>query len=229
MKLTFQNNKPIRYRVTEGRLHFSETTHNNMRKKGKPNPEQKYFQMVVSLEAVVMVSGAVMEVPVCSLATEKIIVRASNPGHFVFEPEQVVSWSKNSHSDTVYQMGRVGIGTVHSKEALTVQGNIQVAGNILSPSDIRLKQNINGIDTKKQLENVQKINVVEFIYTPEYLSGFSESERAALQKRQIGVIAQDVGAIIPDAVESAGDVTLANGRPVINMLIVNKDRLFLGK
>ena len=225
MKLNFQDNKPIR--ITEGRLHFSETTLNNMRKKGKPNPEQKYFQLVVSLEAVVSVSGAVIEVPVCSLATEKIIVRASNPG--LFEPEQEVSWSKNSHSDTVYHMGKVGIGTDHSKEALTVQGNIQVAGNVLSPSDIRLKQNINSIDTKKQLENVQKINVVEFKYKPEYLSGFSESEKAALEKRQIGVIAQDVGAIIPDAVESAGDVTLANGKPVNNMLIVNKDRLFLGE
>ena len=92
MKLTFQDNKPVR--VTEGRLHFSETTLNNMRKKGKPNPEQKYFQLVVSLEAVVSVNGAVVEVPVCCLATEKIIVRASNPG--LFEPEQEVSWSKNS-------------------------------------------------------------------------------------------------------------------------------------
>ena len=227
MKLTFQDNKPVR--VTEGRLHFSETTLNNMRKKGKPNPEQKYFQLVVSLEAVVSVSSVMMEVPVCSLATEKIIVRASNPGLFVFEPEQEVSWSKNTQSDTVYHMGKVGIGTDNSKEALTVQGNIQVAGNVLSPSDIRLKQNIYGIDTKKQLENVKKINVVEFNYKPEYLSGFSESEIAALQKQQVGVIAQEVGSIIPDAVKSAGDVTLANGRSVNNMLIVNKDRLFFGE
>ena len=32
-------------KVTVGRLHFSETTSNNMRKKGKPNPEQRYFQV----------------------------------------------------------------------------------------------------------------------------------------------------------------------------------------
>lgn len=225
MKLNFKDNKPIR--ITEGRLHFSETTLNNMRKKGKPNPEQKYFLLVVSLEAVVSVNNTMKEIPVCSLATEKIIVRASNPG--LFEPEQEVSWSKSPQSDTVYHMGKVGIGTDHSKEALTVQGNIQVAGNVLSPSDMRLKQNISGIDTKKQLENVQKIKVVEFKYKPEYLSGFSGSEQAALQKRQIGVIAQDVGAIIPDAVENAGDVTLSNGKAVNNMLIVNKDRLFLGE
>ena len=33
--------------VTVGRLHFAETTSNNMRKKGKPNPAQKFFQLVV--------------------------------------------------------------------------------------------------------------------------------------------------------------------------------------
>ena len=35
-------------KVSVGRLHFTETTSNNMRKKGKPNPAQKYFQLVVS-------------------------------------------------------------------------------------------------------------------------------------------------------------------------------------
>ena len=38
-------------KVSVGRLHFAETTSNNMRKKGKPNPAQKYFQLVVSLDS----------------------------------------------------------------------------------------------------------------------------------------------------------------------------------
>lgn len=38
-------------KLTVGRLHFSETTSNNMRKKGKPNPDQRYFSLVVSLVA----------------------------------------------------------------------------------------------------------------------------------------------------------------------------------
>ena len=37
-------------KVAVGRLHFAETTSNNMRKKGKPNPAQKYFQLVVIYE-----------------------------------------------------------------------------------------------------------------------------------------------------------------------------------
>lgn len=39
--------------VTVPRLHFSETTMNNQRKNGRPNPDQKYFQLVVSLDAFV--------------------------------------------------------------------------------------------------------------------------------------------------------------------------------
>lgn len=38
-------------KLTVGRLHFNETTSNNMRKKGKPNPDQRYFYLVVALQA----------------------------------------------------------------------------------------------------------------------------------------------------------------------------------
>ena len=36
-------------KVTLGRLHFSETTAYNMRKKGKPNPDQRYWRGVYAL------------------------------------------------------------------------------------------------------------------------------------------------------------------------------------
>ena len=120
------------------------------------------------------------------------------------------------------------MGTDQSSEALTVQGNIQVAGEILHPSDRRIKQNIAVVDPKKQLENVQKIQVVEYQYKPEYLAKFSDEERARMKKKQTGVIAQDLRIVLPDAVESAGDVVLNSGSEINNMLIVNKDRLFLG-
>ena len=109
---------PQPMRVSIGRLHFSETTLNNMRKKGRPNPEQRFFQLVVALEAVVLgPNNTKVEVPLFCLATERIIVRvrssylkkkkikfkffgqASNPG--LFEPEQEASWSKQGGSDTV--------------------------------------------------------------------------------------------------------------------------------
>lgn len=223
IKLSFRGDQPMR--VSVGRLHFSETTLNNMRKKGRPNPEQRYFQLVVALEAVYGSPSNKVEVPIYALATERIIVRASNPG--LFEPEQDVSWSKHPNSETVYHLGKVAVGTDHSNEALTVQGNIQVAGEILHPSDRRIKQNISLVDPKKQLENVQKIQVVEYQYKPEYLAKFTEEERAHMNKKQTGVIAQDLKMVLPDAVESAGDIFLDSGTEVKNMLIINKDRLFL--
>ena len=63
-------------KVTVGRLHFSETTSNNMRKKGRPNPDQRYFMLVVSLYAY---SGEYKYIVAASVS-EKIIVRVSPEG-----------------------------------------------------------------------------------------------------------------------------------------------------
>ena len=50
-----------------------------MRKKGRPNPEQRFFQLVVALEAVVLgPNNTKVEVPLFCLATERIIVRVSS-------------------------------------------------------------------------------------------------------------------------------------------------------
>ena len=58
-------------KVTVGRLHFSETTSNNMRKKGKPNPDQRFFNLVVALMAYTP-NGQYM---VAANVSDKIIVR----------------------------------------------------------------------------------------------------------------------------------------------------------
>ena len=76
---------------------------------------------------------------------------------------------------------------------------------------------------------MQKIQVVEYQYKPEYLAKFTDEERAHMKKKQTGVIAQDLKLVLPDAVESGGDIVLGSGTEINNMLIVNKDRLFLGK
>ena len=62
-------------KVTVARLHFSETTMNNQRKNGRPNPDQKYFLLAVSLDAVT-IDGEVYTI--ISYASEKVIVRVSH-------------------------------------------------------------------------------------------------------------------------------------------------------
>ena len=65
-------------KVTIGRLHFAETTMNNMRRKGKRNPGQKFFHLVVTLQAYV---GKEIYTLV-SHTSDKLIVRATSPGQF---------------------------------------------------------------------------------------------------------------------------------------------------
>ena len=73
VRIDFKDDKPVK--VTERRLHFSKTTH-NIRKKERHHSSQKYFQLVVALEAVV--TGASSPEPVCLLASESVIVRVAN-------------------------------------------------------------------------------------------------------------------------------------------------------
>lgn len=63
-------------------LTFIETTLQNHRKNGRPNPDQKYFFLIVKLLAETP-NGLVV---VQSYASDKVIVRASNPGQFEVSP-----------------------------------------------------------------------------------------------------------------------------------------------
>uniref|UniRef100_T1IU89 DNA excision repair protein ERCC-1 n=1 Tax=Strigamia maritima TaxID=126957 RepID=T1IU89_STRMM len=211
-------------KVTIGRLHFSETTSNNMRKKGKPNPDQRYFYLVVSLHAHCGDSSFV----VASHASERIIVRASNPGQF--ENDVELCWQKGQTPDSTFHAGRVGINTDRPEESLVVHGNMKLTGHIMQPSDIRAKQNVqevgetNRVDTKEQLRNLQQLRIVRYHFIPDFARhvGLTPSEQL-----DTGVIAQEVREVIPDAVKEAGDIILPNGQHITNFLVVNKERIFM--
>lgn len=66
-------------KVTVPRLHFSETTMNNQRKNGRPNPDQKYIQLVVSLNAITSDKESIV---ISTHASEKVIVRVSE--YFIY-------------------------------------------------------------------------------------------------------------------------------------------------
>ncbi|KAG1706614.1 Myelin regulatory factor [Nymphon striatum] len=205
-------------KVTVGRMHFSETTSNNMRKKGKPNPDQRYFYLVVSLNA----HSGDNSYMIISRSSDRIIVRASNPGQF--ENDADVSWQKGQTSESIYHAGRVGVNTDQPDEALVIHGNLKITGHLVQPSDYRAKENIQEIDSKVQLQNVSQMRIVKYRYETEYAkhAGLSEGD-----KNDTGVIAQEVKIVLPDAVKEAGDVILPSGKKIDSFLVVNKERIFM--
>ena len=79
----------------------------------------------------------------------------------------------------------VGIGTAVPAQALDVVGNIQASGDVIAYSDLRLKNSVvtmeDGLDIVKQLRGVR--------FT-----------RKRASKRQVGLIAQEVQEVLPEAV-----------------------------
>lgn len=203
-------------KVTVGRLHFSETTANNMRKKGKPNPDQRYFMLVVALQ----VQSHSQTFTVAAQVSERIIVRASNPGQF--ESDSEVLWQRGQMPDSVYHHGRVGINTDRPDEALVVHGNLKVMGSLVHPSDIRAKENVKEVDTTDNLRRISQMRLVHYQYKPEFAATVGIDTTA-----ETGVIAQEVQQILPEAVKEGGDVVCANGETIPNLLVVNKERIFM--
>ncbi|CAL9682674.1 unnamed protein product [Knipowitschia caucasica] len=203
-------------KVTLGRLHFSETTANNIRKKGKPNPDQRYFQLVVGVYAAVKAETLLL----ASLVSERIVVRASNPG--LFETEGDSMWQRGLVQDSVACHGRVGINTDSPDEALVVCGNAKVMGAVMQPSDQRAKHNIQEVDSEQQLKRITQMRIVEFDYKPEFATSMGIDH-----PHQTGVIAQEVKELLPSAVREVGDVTCSDGAKIDNFLMVDKEQIFI--
>uniref|UniRef100_A0ACB8FNU5 Uncharacterized protein n=1 Tax=Sphaerodactylus townsendi TaxID=933632 RepID=A0ACB8FNU5_9SAUR len=168
-------------KVTLARLHFSETTGNNMRKKGKPNPDQRYFKLVAGLYAVSQDQSHL----VIAHVSEKIIVRASNPGQF--ENDNDLLWQQGHVPDSVVCHGRVGINSETPDEALVVCGNMKVMGAVMHPSDHRAKQNIQEVDTLQQLRRIAQMRLVEYDYKPEFASvmGINQTHETGIHSIQL--------------------------------------------
>ncbi|XP_049991399.1 myelin regulatory factor-like protein [Alexandromys fortis] len=203
-------------KVTLGRLHFSETTANNMRKKGKPNPDQRYFMLVVGLYAANQDQFYLLAAHI----SERIIVRASNPGQF--ENDSDALWQRGQVPDSVVCHGRVGINTDAPDEALVVCGNMKVMGTVMHPSDSRVKENIQEVDTNEQLRRIAQMRIVEYDYKPEFASAMGINTA-----HQTGMIAQEVQEILPRAVREVGGVTCGSGETLENFLMVDKDQIFM--
>ncbi|XP_028407921.1 myelin regulatory factor-like [Dendronephthya gigantea] len=177
--------------LTIGRLHFSETTSNNMRKKGKLNPDQRYFQLVVDIRAYTKQGNY----SICCQVSDKVIVRASNPGQF---ENDVALWSKDRSGECVYRMGHVGINNDKPDQCLAVNGNIKLTGQIMTPADIRFTDRIYQANTRENLENVTNMKLYRYCHNKQYLNYAGLSVERPTE--DLGVLGNELKTLIPDAV-----------------------------
>ncbi|XP_027449772.2 myelin regulatory factor-like protein isoform X5 [Zalophus californianus] len=176
----------------------------------------KYFMLVVGLYAAHQDQFYLLSAHI----SERIIVRASNPGQF--ENDSDALWQRGQIPESVVCHSRVGINTDAPDEALVVCGNMKVMGTIMHPSDSRAKQNIQEVDTNEQLRRIAQMRIVEYDYKPEFVSSMGINT-----SHQTGMIAQEVREILPGAVRDVGDVTCENGETLPNFLMVDKDQIFM--
>jgi hypothetical protein len=163
-----------------------------MRKRGKPNPSQRYFALVVTLYAQCDGSNSVgseaggeggcglgspravagERFAIASQISEKLIVRASCPSHFDIdierEPPQPLLWSTGAAPNSIFTASKVAVNTTTATEALSVGGNVRVTGKVLQPSDRRVKTNIQPADTVMMLSNVSEMGLYSYDHTDEW-------------------------------------------------------------
>lgn len=212
-----------RCKMTFNRLHFSETTANNMRKKGKPNPDQRHFILLIEFHVLADDESEEGTYRTAHLQkSQKIIVRASNPGQF--DGEVDMKWVKGKVPDSIVHYGPVGINTDRPVGALAVNGDMSVTGHIMHPSDRRVKEGLVKTDTRQQMANVKALEIYDYQLTEAWAEHAGRSET----RSETGVIAQDLQQVIPDAVRNTKQVVeLSDGEVVNELLVVDMDRIFM--
>jgi Chaperone of endosialidase len=120
------------------------------------------------------------------------------------------------HSGNLYVTGGIGInktpgsvGTLAMTGDILNDGNINSRGNITAyyTSDRSLKTNVTNITNA--LEKVKKINGVEFDWTDEHIAKNGGVDNYFNRKHDVGVIAQEIEAVLPEVVAMKDDGTKA--------------------
>lgn len=146
---------------------------------------------------------------VTGTSTNSPVVPASSQGYYL-------GWNQNSGTGTMEIMnahgtgqggfnfweGAQGSGTTWSKVAwITASGQGYFNGTYAT-SDERLKTDIRPIENA--LDKVTQIHGVHFRWNEKYLANKSEEHKEQVDVPQVGIIAQEVEKVLPEAVQSMG-------------------------
>lgn len=97
----------------------------------------------------------------------------------------------------------------NATKIFTCEGNFRSKGDVTAfygqPSDIRLKNNITNLDNA--LDKVSKLNGVRFDWNDSYIEQIQKESDFVVQKHDVGVIAQEVEAVLPEVVIERDDGT----------------------
>ena len=152
----------LNYHGKVTRLHFCQPTSNNMRRKGLPNPDQRFFSLIA---AIMVKTEDGKSHCIASKRTPGLIVRASNPRQFS-TPESPVSprdnqWSSVADGEykSIFRHGAVGINTSmpSPSDALSVNGNIFLRGRLLREPQLRGQADL--FDTCVSLRRVRSLEM----------------------------------------------------------------------
>jgi hypothetical protein len=100
--------------------------------------------------------------------------------------------------DAIYAVGRIRCNSLLSSGNVIVSGSVSVVGDITSQaSDKRLKENV--VVLTSALDKVDKINGVYFNFTDEA----NKLNGNLTKNRQIGFLAQEIQAVLPEIVKPA--------------------------
>jgi hypothetical protein len=90
-------------------------------------------------------------------------VEASSPvSTHAAAPSNVPADGWTTSPTGVHTTNNVGINTREPNEALTVQGNVFVTGNIYQPSDRRLKTNIKQVSDAEMLQHIEDLPIYDY-------------------------------------------------------------------
>ena len=123
-------------------------------------------------------------------------VHAEGKGYFAHGGAWKELVDTTTSSTINLQLNSVGVGTAASGTA----GDIRATADITAyySSDATLKQNV--VEIENALDKVKKIRGVEFDWTPEYLGEKGGEDGYFVRKHDVGVIAQEVEAVLPEVV-----------------------------